>query len=166
VVTGRSVPAAHPGERAACAKSHDLTAGLTKDSAKLRSPSRLSLVARLRSVKSRKAPPEQMFSASPPIGDITYARATASSRADLAGARVGAGSSSSARRPSRFTVSSAHLASFSQSLLMLSRIAVAARPARTICRCGRSTPIFGGHARTVGGVKRDPNRCLDNGSIC
>jgi hypothetical protein len=24
--------AAHPGERAACAKSHDLTAGLTKDS--------------------------------------------------------------------------------------------------------------------------------------
>ena len=27
--------AADPGERAACAKSHDLTAGLTKDSAKL-----------------------------------------------------------------------------------------------------------------------------------
>ena len=32
--------AADPGERAACAKSHDLTAGLTKDSAKLRSASR------------------------------------------------------------------------------------------------------------------------------
>ena len=32
--------AAYPGERAACAKSHDLTAGLTKDSAKLRSASR------------------------------------------------------------------------------------------------------------------------------
>ena len=32
--------AAHPGERAACAKSHDLTAGLTKNSAKLRSASR------------------------------------------------------------------------------------------------------------------------------
>jgi len=32
-VTGGSVvggPAAHPGERAACAKSHDLTAGLTE----------------------------------------------------------------------------------------------------------------------------------------
>jgi hypothetical protein len=27
--------AAHPGERAACAKSHDLTAGLTKESARL-----------------------------------------------------------------------------------------------------------------------------------
>ena len=27
--------AAYPGERAACAKSHDLTAGLTKDSAKV-----------------------------------------------------------------------------------------------------------------------------------
>jgi hypothetical protein len=35
-----TVPAAHPGERAACAKSHDLTAGLTKDSAKLRSAPR------------------------------------------------------------------------------------------------------------------------------
>jgi hypothetical protein len=31
------VAAAHPGERAACAKSHDLMAGLTKDFAKLRS---------------------------------------------------------------------------------------------------------------------------------
>ena len=32
--------AADPGERAACAKTHDLTAGLTKDFAKLRSASR------------------------------------------------------------------------------------------------------------------------------
>jgi hypothetical protein len=39
-VAGGTVPAAHPGERAACAKSLDLTAGLTKDSAKLRSASR------------------------------------------------------------------------------------------------------------------------------
>ena len=39
-VAGGTVAAAHPGERAACAKSHDLTAGLTKDSAKLRSASR------------------------------------------------------------------------------------------------------------------------------
>ena len=30
-VAGETVAAAHPGERAACAKSHDLTAGLTKD---------------------------------------------------------------------------------------------------------------------------------------
>jgi hypothetical protein len=34
------VGVADPGARAACAKSHDLTAGLTKDSAKLRSASR------------------------------------------------------------------------------------------------------------------------------
>jgi hypothetical protein len=39
-VAGGTVAAAHPGERAACAKSHDLTAGLTKDSAKLRSTPR------------------------------------------------------------------------------------------------------------------------------
>jgi len=39
-VAGGTVAAAHPGERAACAKSHDLAAGLTKDSAKLRSASR------------------------------------------------------------------------------------------------------------------------------
>jgi hypothetical protein len=32
--------AAHPGERAACAKSHNLATGLTRDSAKLRSVSR------------------------------------------------------------------------------------------------------------------------------
>ena len=31
----RPAAVAHPGDRAACAKSHDLTAGLTKDSAKL-----------------------------------------------------------------------------------------------------------------------------------
>jgi hypothetical protein len=30
-VAGGTVPAAYPGERAACAKSHDLTARLTKD---------------------------------------------------------------------------------------------------------------------------------------
>jgi hypothetical protein len=30
-VAGGTVPAAYPGERAACAKSHDLTAGLTED---------------------------------------------------------------------------------------------------------------------------------------
>jgi hypothetical protein len=35
-----TVAAAHPGERAAGAKSHDLTAGLAKQSAKLRSASR------------------------------------------------------------------------------------------------------------------------------
>jgi hypothetical protein len=41
--------AAYPGERAACAKSHELTAGLTKDSAKLGLQSiSLSLVATLR----------------------------------------------------------------------------------------------------------------------
>ena len=39
-VTWGTVAAAHPGERAACAKSHDLTAGLTRHSAKLRSASR------------------------------------------------------------------------------------------------------------------------------
>jgi hypothetical protein len=39
-VAGGTVAAAHPGERAACAKSHDLTAGHTKHSAKLRSASR------------------------------------------------------------------------------------------------------------------------------
>jgi hypothetical protein len=39
-VAGGTVPAAHHGERAACAKSRDLTAGLTKDSAKLRPASR------------------------------------------------------------------------------------------------------------------------------
>jgi hypothetical protein len=39
-VAGGTVPAARHGERAACAKSRDLTAGLTKDSAKLRPASR------------------------------------------------------------------------------------------------------------------------------
>jgi hypothetical protein len=39
-VAGGTVAAAHPGERAAGAKSHYLTADLTKDSAKLRSASR------------------------------------------------------------------------------------------------------------------------------
>jgi hypothetical protein len=37
---GGSVLAAHPGEHAAYAKSHDLAAGLTNDSAKLQSASR------------------------------------------------------------------------------------------------------------------------------
>jgi hypothetical protein len=41
--------AVHRGERAACAKSHGLTAGLTKDSPKLRSASRwLRVQGRLR----------------------------------------------------------------------------------------------------------------------
>jgi hypothetical protein len=38
--SGSVARAADPGARAAGAKSHDLTAGLTKDSAKLRSASR------------------------------------------------------------------------------------------------------------------------------
>ena len=51
--------AADPGERAACAKSHDLAAGLTKDSAKLG----------LR-VKTGRAQREHMFSALPLRADI------------------------------------------------------------------------------------------------
>jgi hypothetical protein len=48
----------------------------------------------------------------------------------------------------------------------LKRACAASRPRERYAAADALPPIFGGQARTVGRAKRNPNRCLDNGSIC